>query len=350
VKRILDYAAGIAPADTSREKTAREHLDNLTKPPGSLGRLEEIARRFICASAAYPPVIKKKTIFIMAGDHGVAAEGVSAFPAEVTPQMVYNFLAGGAAINVLARHGGIETVVVDMGVNADFNGVAGLVDKKVGKGTKNLAKEAAMTEAELETAVFAGIGLAEKAAADGCHLIGTGDMGIANTTSSTAIFCALLGLAPEEITGSGTGLDAKGIQHKAQVIRKALALHAPFAGPLDALRKTGGFEIAGLAGLVLGAAKSNVPVVVDGFISTAAALVAMQTAPAVKDWLFFAHLSNERGHRFVCEKAGIRPVLDLDMRLGEGTGAALAMGVVEASIKVYNEMSTFKKAGVSTAL
>jgi len=350
VKKILDYIQTIPPVDNSRDAMAQDHLNSLTKPPGSLGRLEELAIRFIRASVAYPPKIEKKTIFIMAGDHGVAREGVSAFPAEVTPQMVYNFLGGGAAINVLARHAGIDTVVVDMGVNADFQKAAGLVDKKVAKGTKNIAQEPAMTEEELERAVFAGIELAEKAAREGCHLIGTGDMGIANTTPSTALYCALLGLSPEAITGPGTGLDAKGVEHKTEVVKKILALHAPFSSPLDALRKVGGLEIAGLTGLVLGAAKSRVPVVVDGFISTAAAIVAVRSAPAVLERIFWAHLSNERGHRRVCEEVGIRPLFDLDMRLGEGTGSAMAMWLVEASIKVYNEMATFKKAGVSTAL
>ncbi len=350
MKKIFDYMETIEPVDGSRDAMVQEHLDSLTKPPGSLGRLEELALRFVRTSVAYPPKISKKTIFIMAGDHGVAREGVSAFPAEVTPQMVLNFLGGGAAINVLARHAGIETVVVDMGVNFNFQDAPGLVNKKVAKGTKNIAEEAAMTAEEMERAVFAGIELAEKAAKDGCHLIGMGDMGIANTTASTALYCALLGLSPEAITGPGTGLDQKGIERKTEVIKKALALHAPFATPMDALMKLGGLEIAGLTGLVLGAAKSKVPVVVDGFISTAAAIVAIRSAPAVLPRVFWAHISNERGHKRVCQEVGIRPILDLDMRLGEGTGAALAMSIIEASVKIYNEMATFKKAGVSTAL
>jgi nicotinate-nucleotide--dimethylbenzimidazole phosphoribosyltransferase len=350
MKKILEYISGIKPVDYSKDAAAIDHLNNLTKPPGSLGRLEELAIGFIRASNAVPPKLDKKIIFIMAGDHGVARERVSAFPAEVTPQMVFNFLSGGAAINVLARHADIQTVVVDMGVNADLSGRDGLVDKKVGMGTKNIAEEPAMTEEELERAVFAGISLAEEAAKNGCHIIGTGDMGIANTTPSTAIYCALLGLKPEDISGPGTGLDEKGIKHKAEVVKKALALHAPYGSPMDVLAKLGGFEIAGLTGLILGAAKNNIPVVVDGFISSAAAMVAVKSSPAVLQRIFWAHLSNERGHKKVLAEMGINPILDLNLRLGEGTGAALAIWIIEGAIKVYNEMATFKKAGVSTAL
>ncbi|MBI3793231.1 MAG: nicotinate-nucleotide--dimethylbenzimidazole phosphoribosyltransferase [Nitrospinae bacterium] len=350
MKKVLDYIAGIKPVDVSMDVAALDHINSLTKPPGSLGRMEEFALNFIRASNCIPPKLDKKTIFIMAGDHGVAQEGVSAFPAEVTPQMVFNFLSGGAAINVLARHAGIKTVVVDMGVNADLSGRPGLTDKKIGMGTKNIAKQPAMTNDEAERAIFAGIELAETAAKEGCHIIGTGDMGIANTTPSTALYCALLGLSPEEISGPGTGLDEKGVRHKAEVVKKAVALHAPYASPLDALAKLGGFEIAGLTGLILGAAKNNIPVVVDGFISSAAAMVAVKCAPAVMQRTFWSHMSNERGHKKVCETMGVLPILDLNLRLGEGTGAALAIWIIEGSVKIYNEMATFKNAGVSTAV
>jgi nicotinate-nucleotide--dimethylbenzimidazole phosphoribosyltransferase len=350
MKKILEYIGGIKPVDYSLDAAATDHLNNLTKPPGSLGRLEEFAATFIRASNTIPPKLEKKTIFIMAGDHGVAREGVSAFPAEVTPQMVLNFLSGGAAINVLARHAGVETVVVDMGVNAKFARHEGLVDAKVGMGTKNIAQEPAMTADELERAVFAGIALAEKAAKDGCHIIGTGDMGIANTTPSTALYCAVLGLSPDDMTGAGTGLDEKGVRHKVEVVKRALALHAPFASPLDAMAKLGGFEIAGLTGLVLGAARNNLPVVVDGFISSAAAMVAVKAAPAAAGRIFWSHASKERGHKKALYEMGVRPMLDLDMRLGEGTGAAMAIWIIEGAVKIYNEMATFKKAGVATAL
>jgi nicotinate-nucleotide--dimethylbenzimidazole phosphoribosyltransferase len=347
VKEILDYIKQIGPVDTSRDEKVRKRLDNLTKPLGSLGRLEEIVKDFARASANYPPMIRKKTIFVMAGDHGVAESGVSAFPAEVTPQMVKNFLNGGAAINVLARHAGCETKVVDMGVKADFENAAGLIDRKVAHGTKNIAEGPAMTEKETIKAVMAGIELAEEAADNGTDLIGTGEMGIANTTPATAIFCALLGFSPEEITGSGTGLDAEGIKRKTEVIRQALKKNEPFETPLELLMKLGGFEIAGLVGVILGGARKSVPVVVDGFISTAAAVVAMEAVPYVRRKLFFAHLSNERGHGKVLEKLDVKPILNFDMRLGEGTGAALAISIIEASIKIFNEMATFESAGVS---
>lgn len=347
MKEIEEYINSIKQVDTGRDAEVQEHLDFLTKPPGSLGRLEEIAKEFIRASSAYPPEIKKKTIFVMAGDHGVAEEGVSAFPQEVTAQMVGNFINGGAAINVLSRHIGCETKVVDMGVKGELGNPPGLIDKKVGHGTKNFAKEAAMTEEELVKALKAGIGLAEEAAREGTSLIGTGDMGIANTTPSTALYCALLGFEPEEITGKGTGIDGKTVEHKAMVIKKAVEKHAPYKSPLDALMKIGGYEIAGLTGLIFGAAKNDIPIVIDGFISTAAAVVAMESAPFVRRRLFFSHLSQEKGHRLVCEKLDVRPILDIDMRLGEGTGAALAIGIIEASIKLYNEMATFKSANVS---
>lgn len=350
MKTISEYINQILPVDHSRDAEIQAHLDNLTKPLGSLGRLEEFAAQFARASGAVPPRLQKKTMIVMAGDHGVTEEKISAFPAEVTPQMVLNFLGGGAAINVLARHAGCETVVVDMGVNFDFGPLAGLVERKVGKGTRNFTKGPAMTEEETARALWAGIELAEKAARNGTHIIGIGEMGIGNTTSATAMYCAMLGLAPETVAGPGTGLDADGVSRKAAAVKTALALHAPFATPLDALRKVGGFEIAGMTGVVLGAARNNVPVVADGFISSVAAIVAIRTAPAMRERVFFSHVSAERAHRRICEEAGITPVLDLNLRLGEGTGAALAITVIEAAVKIYNEMSTFKKAGVSNAL
>lgn len=350
MKEILDYIKLIEPVDTSKDEQAQRRLDSLTKPPGSLGMLEEIVKDFVRASTAYPPAINKKTIFVMAGDHGVADSGVSAFPAEVTPQMVMNFLGGGAAINVLARHAGCETKIVDMGVKSDFKNPPGLIDRKIAHGTKNITDGPAMTKDETVKAVMAGIRLAEEAAKDGSDIIGTGDMGIANTTPSTAIFCALLGLSPQEITGSGTGLDAKGIGHKTSVIKSALKKNEPYENPLEILMKLGGLEIAGLVGVILGCARMKVPVVVDGFISTAAAVVAMEAAPYVRRKLFFAHLSNEKGHAKVLDKLDVTPILSLDMRLGEGTGAALAIFIIEASIKIFTEMATFESAGVSDAV
>lgn len=347
MKNLRKYLDSIEPVDNKLDETIDAHLNSLTKPKGSLGLLEEIAKRYITITGVIPPKLNKKRIFVMAADHGVAEEGVSAFPPEVTFQMVKNFLSGGAAINVLARHTGCETAVVDMGVNFKFENEKGLIDKKINKGTKNIAKASAMTEEEMVIGVLAGIELAERSKEDGVGLIGTGEMGIANTTSATAIYCALLGINPEEITGAGTGLDGDGIKRKAVVIAKALELHKPYSSPLDILMKLGGYEIAGLTGLIFGAAKMNIPVVVDGFISTAAAAVAIQAAPQIKEKLFFAHLSNEKGHAVVCEKLGVKPLLNFEMRLGEGTGAALAIGVIEASVKIFNEMATFKDAAVA---
>jgi len=347
---ILDYISSIEPVNNSADSEVQKHLDSLTKPPGSLGRLEEIVKEFVRITGKTPPSISKKTIFIMAGDHGIAEEGVSAFPAEVTPQMVLNFLAGGAAINVLAKHAECETKVVDMGVNFKFDSSADLINKKIGMGTKNFAKEPAMTELELTTAIMAGIELAENAVKDGVDIIGTGDMGIANTTASTAIYSALFGFKPEDITGPGTGLDYKGMEHKSKVIQSALDKYAPFDSPLDILMKVGGFEIAGLVGLILGGAKNRIPVVVDGFISTAAAAVATATADKIKNKLFFAHASQEPGHAVILEKLGVKPILDFQMRLGEGTGGALAIPVIEGAIKIYNEMATFESASVSGAV
>ncbi len=350
MKDILDYISLIEPVDRSLDGEVQKYLDHLTKPQGSLGRLEEILKEFVRITGKTKPSIDRKIIFIMAGDHGIAEEGVSAFPAEVTPQMVLNFLSGGAAINVLAKHAGCETKVVDMGVNFKFDSSAGLIDKKIAMGTKNFAKEPAMTELELTMAVMAGIDLAEKAVKDGTDIIGTGDMGIANTTASTAIYCALFGFKPEDITGPGTGLDDNGIKHKAEVIKAALEKHSPFDSPLDILMKVGGFEIAGLVGLILGAAKNRIPVVVDGFISTAAAAVTTIAAPNVKEKLFFAHASKEPGHMLILEKLGVKAIFDFQMRLGEGTGGALAIPVIEGALKIYNEMATFKSASVSGAV
>lgn len=349
MKKILDFINSIKPVDGSMDEKTQKHLDSLTKPPGSLGMLEELAKKFAKSCAVYPPKINKKSIFVMAADHGVAVEGVSAFPAEVTPQMVHNFVNGGAAINVLARHTGCETKVVDIGVNADFKNLENLIHRKVARGTKNIAEGPAMTEDEMTRAVLCGIELAETAIKEGTNIIGTGDMGIANTTPSTAVYCALLGVSPEEITGAGTGLDEEGIGRKTEVIKRALETNAPYKNTLDVLMKLGGLEIAGLVGIILGSAKNSVPVVVDGFISSAAGAVAMKICPNVAERLFFAHLSDEKGHALVLSRLGVKPILNFNMRLGEGTGAALAISVIEAAVKILSEMATFESASVSTS-
>jgi len=338
----------IRPLDCTLETKVRAHIDDLTKPQGSLGRLEELALQVCLIQGTHQPRLGKKRICCLAGDHGVAAEGVSAFPQEVTPQMVNNMLAGGAAINVLTRHAGAELVVADLGVAAPLGNLPGLLSRRIRGGTDNIATGPAMTREEAVSALTAGIELAGAAAAEGVTLLGTGDMGIANTTPATALLAAYLGCPVEAITGRGTGIDDQRLAHKIEVIKRALAVNRDqLADPLGTLAALGGFEIAGIAGLCLGGAAHRLPVVVDGFISTAGAVAACALCPAVREYLIFSHLSQERGHRVIMEKLGARPVLDLDMRLGEGTGAALAMSIIEAALKIYNQMATFSGAGVS---
>ncbi len=346
---LLDETmAEILPVDHGCEDEIRAHLDNLTKPPGSLGHLEELAVRYCLATGTHKPHMGKKIIFTFAGDHGVVAEGVSAYPKAVTPQMVRNILAGGAAVNVLARHAGAEVRLVDIGVDDPLEDAQGLLAKKVRAGTANIAKGPAMTMEEARRAVEVGIGLAQEAAAGGATLIGTGEMGIGNTTPSSAIFAALLPCAVEKITGRGTGIDDHTLAHKVKVIERAIEVNRErCSDPLSALAAIGGLEIAGICGLTLGAVSRRVPVVVDGFISSAGALVACRMCPHVEEYLFFSHLSAEAGHAVFFERFNARPVLDLGIRLGEGTGAALAISLIEAAVKIYDEMATFDSAGVS---
>jgi nicotinate-nucleotide--dimethylbenzimidazole phosphoribosyltransferase len=295
-----------------------------------------------------PPDFSRKRVVVMAADHGVAAEGVSAYPPEVTPQMVYNFLRGGAAINVLARHAGADVRVVDVGVNHDFAGADGLVSRKVRPGTANMAVGPAMSRGEARAAVEAGIEEAREAVSAGVTLLATGDMGIGNTTASSAVLSALTGEPPERTTGSGTGIDAGARRNKVAVIERALSVNRPDpSDPIDVLAKVGGLEIGAIAGLILGAAAERVPVVVDGFISTAGALIAASIEPAAAQYMIASHRSTERGHQIMLERLGLSPYLDLGLRLGEGTGAALTMGLVEASVRIMTEMDTFDRAGVS---
>jgi nicotinate-nucleotide--dimethylbenzimidazole phosphoribosyltransferase len=346
--QLQELLGRISPHDLSPEAAARAHIDDLTKPRGSLGRLEEIAMKFVLATGSLKPVLEKMKICCFASDHGVAVEGVSAYPAEVTPQMVYNMLGGGAAINVLTRNAGIDIDIVDMGVNHEFPDLPGLIRRKVKHASANMAKGPAMSEGETLQALLAGAELAASAHTSGYHLLGTGEMGIANTTPATALYSVFLDLPVESITGRGTGIDDAGLEHKKRIIRQSIALNAACCStPLGVLSSLGGFEIAAIAGFILGAASCRVPVVADGFISSAGAVAALKLCPAVADYLFFSHLSNETGHKVVMEKIGARPLLDLDLRLGEGTGAALAMQIIRASVKVYNEMATFSSAGVS---
>ena len=331
---------------------AQNRLDSLTKPQGSLGRLEEFAKKLVAVTGHQMPSLERKVVFTFAGDHGVADEGVSAFPREVTPQMVLNFIHGGAAINVLARHAGAEVVVVDIGVDYDFNEEGArnipLKIKKVMKGTRNMRKGPAMTREETLKCIHVGIEMADEYAEKGYNIFGTGEMGIANTTPSSAITAVITGKSIEDITGRGTGINDEAWKNKVQVIKDAIAVNTPDpSDPMDVLSKVGGTEIAGIAGLILGAAANKVPVIIDGFISTAGALIAYLIEPRTKDYMFAAHMSQEIGHRAILEKIGLRPILDLDMRLGEGTGAALAMMIIEAGLKIYKEMATFAEASVS---
>ena len=340
----------IHPVDASLEPQIQAHLDDLTHPQGSLGRLEEIAMRYCKIQNSAQPTIGKKIIYTFAGDHGVSAEGVSAFPSEVTPQMVLNIIAGGAAVNVLARHAGVENRIVDMGVNDDFGDCPGLLHYKIGKGTRNFCQGPAMTLEETQTAILVGARMALEAKKEGATLLGTGEMGIANTTSSSALFAAFLNLSPEQVTGRGTGIDDQRLQHKIRVVEKALEVNQErLNSPLEILAALGGFEIAGISGLCLGAASVRIPVVVDGFIASAAALAACKIAPLLRDYLFFSHRSAEAGHTVFLKEFDTEPILDLGLRLGEGTGAALAMSIIEASIKTYNEMATFSGVRISTS-
>jgi len=325
---------------------AQRHLDALTKPPGSLGRLEELAVRLVALTGRAPSVAAP-VIFTFAADHGVVAEGVSAYPQSVTAQMVENFLRGGAAVNVLARQAGARVVVADFGVATPLGAPAGLVVRRIGAGTQNMALGPAMTRAQAVEAVEAGAALAEEAIATGADLIGTGEMGIGNTTAASAITAAITGAPADAVTGRGTGVDDAGRARKVAVVRRALEVNAPDAGDgLDVLAKVGGFEIAGLVGVILAGAAHRVPIALDGFIAGAAALVAVALAPDARHALFASHRSAEPGHALALRHLGIEPYLALDMRLGEGTGAALFVPLARVAAAIYAEMATFKSAGV----
>ncbi len=326
----------------------QRRLDGKTKPRKSLGRLEEICCAFAAACDVVPPPLPKKAIVVMGADHGVAQEGVSAYPAEVTAQMMLNFADGGAAISVLGRHAGAKVVVVDMGVATDLPARGGILVRKVAPGTQNFCKGPAMTTDQAIKALETGISIANDLADEGIGLIGLGEMGIGNSTSASALTSALVPAGVESVTGRGTGIDEQGLVKKIEVIRRGLAANLPESrNGLDAVTKLGGFEIAGLAGVVLGAAARRVPIVVDGFISAAAALTAVRMAPASVGYLLASHRSVEPGHRVILDVLGLKPVIEAEMRLGEGTGAALAMGIIEASLKILREMATFDGAKVT---
>ena len=338
----------IGTLDESSMAAARERQDTLTKPAGSLGRLEELSIRLAGIQGRARPQVERKVMVTMAADHGVVAEKIGNWPQEVTAQMVANFLRGGAGINVLARQVGARIVFVDMGVAGDLKPHKQLIVKKAGHGTKNMCRGPAMTPEQALKCVETGIEIATGEADKGMDIVGTGDMGIGNTTASSAVLAAMTGRPASEVTGRGTGLNDEQLAHKVDVIARALAVNRPDAAkPLDVLAKVGGFEIGGLAGVMLGAAARRVPVVIDGFISGAAAVIAIALAPRLKDYIIAAHCSAEAGHPALLKYLGLRPLLDLEMRLGEGTGAALGIFVCEAAARTLNEMATFAEAGVS---
>lgn len=343
LERALD---AIRPADERAAAAARQHLDSLTKPHGSLGRIEEVAVR-LAAIQGGPPHVARKALVIFAGDHGVVSRGVSAYPAEVTPQMVMNFVRGGAAANVLARQASASVTVVDAGVDFAFDDGLEIVARKIRCGTRDLCAEDAMTSEECLHAISAGIEQAFAQADRGADCLMAGEMGIGNTTAATAMFCALYDLVPSEVTGRGTGVDDPGLLRKVAAIEMALARHGRRRTPLEILASLGGLEIAALTGFTIGAAARRVPLIVDGFIATAAAAIAFQVDRRVRDFLFFGHRSNERAHALVLQRMDVQPLLDLGMRLGEGTGALLAAHLLEAACRVYTEMATFAGAGVS---
>jgi len=359
---IENILKDIHPVDATFYKKAQKRLDDLTKPNGSLGRLEEFAKRLVAITENLMPELDKKLIFTFASDHGVADEGVSAYPKEVTRQMVFNFLRGGAGINVLARHAGADVVAVDIGVDYDFVGTGfalpycrggsrtapTFISKKIMMGTRNMRNGPAMTRDEAIRCVEVGIKLANEYAEKGYKIFGTGDMGVGNTTPSSAIAAVLIDKPVVEVTGRGTGIGDIALRKKIEVIEDAIAINKPDpSDPIDVLAKVGGAEIGGIAGLIIGAASNRIPVVVDGFISTAGALIAYCMEPKTKDYMFAAHNSVEIGHKAMLDKMGLQPILDLNLRLGEGTGAALAMLMIEAGLKIYKEMATFGEAGVS---
>ncbi|MBA2393245.1 MAG: nicotinate-nucleotide--dimethylbenzimidazole phosphoribosyltransferase [Ktedonobacteraceae bacterium] len=347
MKRLIEVTSRIRPLDGAAMKAVRDHLDQLTKPQGSLGRLEEVAIKLAGITGQERPRFPRKGVIVMAADHGVASEGVSAYPQQITAQMVQNFLAGGAAINVLARRVEARVIVVDMGVVTDIPEHPNLIRKKIGRGTQNIALGPAMSLEEALRAITIGIKIIESEIAQGLDLVAIGEMGIGNTTAASAIVAAITSRSVADVTGHGTGIDQEQWQHKVAVIERALAVNNPDpAEPVEVLAKVGGYEIAGLVGVILGAAAQRLPVVIDGFISGAAALIATELCPQVGDYLIAAHTSVEIGHHIILEHMDLVPLLNLDLRLGEGTGAMMALHFVDDAVAIRDEMATFADAGV----
>ena len=338
----------IRPLDEKAMNEARARQNLLTKPEGSLGRLEDLSIQIAGIQRKAIPEINHKAIITMAGDHGVVAEGVGNWPQEVTAQMVDNFLIGGAGINVMAKQAGARNIIVDIGIATEMKPHPKLISRKVTPGTGNIAAGPAMTPEQAVKAVETGIEIVNDEIARGLDIVGTGDMGIGNTTASSAICVAITGRNPSEVTGRGTGISDEQLEHKISIVEKALAVNRPDSSqPLDILAKVGGLEIGGLTGVILGSSAQGIPVVIDGFISGAAALIAVSLAPMCKDYLIASHVSAETGHHAMLEHMGLAPLLDLGLRLGEGTGAALGIFLCDTAVKVLSDMSTFAEAGVS---
>ncbi len=359
MEKIMEVIKNISGLDYKLMDLAQERLNSLTKPQRSLGRLEELARQIVGITGRKEPDFKNKIIFTLAADHGVTEESVSAFPKKVTAQMVYNFLKGGAGINVLARHIGARVMVVDIGVAEKIKNktthplgwvpeIKNFKDKKINYGTRNFIKGPAMSRDEAIKSIETGIELVEEEMDKGLDIIGTGDMGIGNTTASSAIAAVFIEKSVEEMTGRGTGIDDIMLKNKIEVIKRALEINKPDpSDAIDVLSKVGGFEIGGLAGIILAATSKRIPIVIDGFISGAACLLAYNLEPKIKDYCIASHISKELGHRVILDYLGLKALLDLEMRLGEGTGACLGMNLVEASVKILTQMATFKSAMVS---
>ncbi|KKN05456.1 hypothetical protein LCGC14_1087130 [marine sediment metagenome] len=348
MKLLKDTVSKIKPLDKEVMEQAQERLDNLTKPLGSLGYLEQLAKQVCGITGTLTPSVEKKTVLVMAADHGITKKGVSLFPQEVTPQMVLNFVAGGAGINVLARHVDATVVVTDVGIASDMDSSLPIKHKKIALGTQDFSEEAAMSKEQAIAAIEAGIEVAFEQIENGAQIIATGDMGIGNTSASSAIVACLSGMDTSLVTGRGTGLDDDALIKKAKVINEALTMHKPDpTDGLDVLEKVGGFEIGAIAGVCLACAAKRIPVVIDGFISGAGALIASRLNPEATSFMIAAHKSVEQGHQIALKILNLRNIFDMDLRLGEGTGAALAMNVIEASIKILNEMATFSEASVS---
>jgi nicotinate-nucleotide--dimethylbenzimidazole phosphoribosyltransferase len=351
--KLEEIIKGIKPVEEKWIQKSRERTAQLVMPPRALGRLHEISERLCGIQKTLKPSVNQKAILIMAGDHGVAEEGVSAFPQEVTGAMVQTFLRGGAGINAISRHVGAKVWAVDMGIipELDPNSLDGgdqFMVRKIAPGTANLAEGPAMTHRDAEKSILTGFQVATDLFHQGVELLGTGDMGIANTTPSAAIGSVVTGISPENMVGRGTGVDERGFSIKLETVKKGIQINQPNAlDGLDVLAKVGGFEIGGIAGCVLAAAFHSRPVVIDGFISTAGALIAYLLCPHVRDYIIAGHCSEETGHRNMLKYIGIEPILDLGMRLGEGTGGALAMSIMEGAVCVFNEVLTFEEAGVA---